>query len=435
MTIRYLYNAAGGADNGTSWADAYETLAAAFTGSTAGDTIYVADDHAETQGSAMTLTSPGTIANPVYVICADRGGTVPPVSADITTGASLSTTGAFSIATAGFAYCEGVLFSAGDAANAASLNGTGGAWYFKNCIFKLNNTAASQLIRISNNAVGCATVWDNCQLQFGATTHAVSCLGNLVWKNTASALIGGTYPGTNGLFTGALSGRVHIHGVDLTNLTNRIIPTAATGQGTTDFLVENCKLGSATVFGTILTRGVSLRMVNCATGATNYKYYRSEYSGTEEDETTVVRTGGASDGTTPMARKISTTANAKWWWPFESQPIPVWNETTGSITLTVYGIWTPSAGSALPNNDEVWMEVRHMDSSGSPISSIATTGKADILATGTPNTADSSTWGGGTTDFKMAVTITPEMKGLIEVVVKVAAANAIVWIDPLIEIT
>jgi hypothetical protein len=433
MTIYYCYS---GGDNstGASWAAAKTTMTAAIALAAAGDTIYIANDHTESTAGAVTLTSPGTIANPAYFICANRAGTVPPVSADITTGASIATTGANSIVTAGFAYCVGVLFSAGDSNNAASLNGTGGAWYFKNCTFKLNNTAASQLIRISNNAVGCATVWDNCQLQFGATTHAVSCLGNLVWKNTASALIGGTYPGTNGLFTGALSGRVHIHGVDLTNLTNRVLPTGTTGQGTTDFLIENCKLGSATVFGTVLTRGVNLRMVNCATGATNYKYYRSEYSGTEEDSTDV-RTGGASDGTTAISRKITTTANAKWWWPFESQPIMVWNETTGSITLTVYGIWTPSAGSALPNNDEVWMEVRHMDSSGSPISSIATTGKADILATGTANTADSSTWGAGTTDFKMAVTITPEMKGLIEVVVKVAAASATVWIDPLIEIT
>ncbi len=71
MAVIYLRSTDGSdADNGSTWALAKATLAAALTAAGAGGTVYVSQVHAETQAGAMTLTSPGTEASPVRVICA-----------------------------------------------------------------------------------------------------------------------------------------------------------------------------------------------------------------------------------------------------------------------------------------------------------------------------------------------------------------------------
>jgi len=141
-----------------------------------------------------------------------------------------------------------------------------------------------------------------------------------------------------------------------------------------------------------------------------------------------VRSGGASDGTTPTAGKIVTSANALiWQYPFEAPPIAIWNETVGSpITITLYGIW---GGGAVPNNDDFWIDVAYQGSTLTPIASLATSGKADILASNAALSSDGSTWGGSTTAFKTSVTITPQMKGYIYVPPNMAKASTTLYYD------
>ena len=50
MAIYYVYSGAGGSNNGSSWANAFTTLTTAFATEVAGDTLYVAHDHAEVDG-------------------------------------------------------------------------------------------------------------------------------------------------------------------------------------------------------------------------------------------------------------------------------------------------------------------------------------------------------------------------------------------------
>jgi hypothetical protein len=49
--------------------------------------------------------------------------------------------------------------------------------------------------------------------------------------------------------------------------------------------------------------------------------------------------------------------------------------------------------------------------------------------------AAAETWGGGTTDFKQSISVTPQMKGWIIVTPKVAVASTTVYIDPKIVVT
>ncbi len=167
---------------------------------------------------------------------------------------------------------------------------------------------------------------------------------------------------------------------------------------------------------------------------TNYRHDKYNFSGSQVVETTIVRTGGATDGTTPLATKIVTTANANFTFPYESIPLAIWNDTVSTNrVVTVYGIW---GGGAVPNNDEIWIEVSYMGSSGSPIATINTANaKADYLTAAAGQASDSSTWGGSTTKFKMSVTLSspqPALKGDIYVTVKAAKASSTFYIDPLI---
>jgi len=99
--VVYLRSSDGNnADSGATWALAKATLAdtggtGALTAAGAGGTVYVSDNHAETQATTMTLASPGTAASPVRIICVDDAAE-PPTARAIT--ATVSTTGPAALA-------------------------------------------------------------------------------------------------------------------------------------------------------------------------------------------------------------------------------------------------------------------------------------------------------------------------------------------------
>ncbi len=220
--------------------------------------------------------------------------------------------------------------------------------------------------------------------------------------------------------------------MSLATSTNLVKPDATNLHGS--FVFKDCKLPSGFTVGTPLTpAGVFTDLIRCDSGATNYKAARYRYEGTETTETTIVRTGGATDGTQSQSRKIITTANAKWVRPFEAMPITIWNESTSSMTVTVEGIW---GGGAVPNNDDIWMDVEYLGAAGSPLGSFNSGTKANNLASGAAQTSSASAWGGSTTAFKMvSSSFTPALKGPITVYIKAAAASATFYIDPKILVT
>lgn len=252
------------------------------------------------------------------------------------------------------------------------------------------------------------------------------------WTNTPSAVnAGATIPTT--LFGGTNnSGTILVEGVDLSALGSgkTLVGVAST---IAYFTFKDCKLGSAVTVASAPSSALAyvIDVIRCDSGNTNYRTERHLFFGDMTTETTIVRTGGATDGTTGFSYKVVTTANTKFTSPFNVPPIAIWNDTTGSAkTITVEGI-----ASAVPNNDEVYMDVEYLGDSASPQGSRATTGKV-LLATAAANTASTQTWGGALTGkFKMAVTITPQQKGPITAYVRVPKTSATVYIDPFITVT
>ena len=91
------------ADSGSSWALAKATLGGAAAVAAAGDTIYVSAAHSETTASALALTFAGTAGNPIRILSVDDAGNPEPPTG-LLAGATIATTGASNITTAGFIY-------------------------------------------------------------------------------------------------------------------------------------------------------------------------------------------------------------------------------------------------------------------------------------------------------------------------------------------
>ncbi|MBM2715484.1 hypothetical protein JQK88_30620 [Mesorhizobium caraganae] len=438
MTAYYVRSGAAGAGTGADWTNAYTTLAAALSGKAAGDIFYVSEDHSETT-AGLTLTFPGTAANPSKTICVNHSGSVPPVAADLRATAAVNSSGAstMSLASSG-AYIDGVIFTTGTGSSSTATlnvgNGNNQIIAMKNCSLRIASTGASSRIRVGS-LDSCYTALENTTLSFAATGQAVNTVGRITWSNTPSALLG-TIPTTLFVNGGNADAQViEVRGVDLSAAgSGKTIVGAGTGP-TAIYSFTDCKLNaSVTLAATPSNQGAAeIDYVRSGASGVNYNQGRIRYSGTLTEETTIVHTGGASDGTTPLAWKIVTTANAFWTLPFETPPIAIWNDITGSaVTAAIEGIW---GGGAVPNNDEIWVEAEYLGDASSPLASFVNDSKANVIAAGAGQDAGSGTWGGSSTSFKLVVTFTPQQKGWVLLRVKAAKASSTFYIDPKVTLT
>jgi hypothetical protein len=198
----------------------------------------------------------------------------------------------------------------------------------------------------------------------------------------------------------------------------------------------DCKLNASVTKDSASATGHGgdiIDFIRSGAAGVNNTVHRSVYVGTLDEETTIVRTGGATDGTTPIAWKVITASNSNYLLPFECPPIAIWNDTVGSAkTATVECIW---GGGAVPNDDDIWIDVEYLGDASSPQGSFVNDGKADLLTTAAAQTSSSATWGGSTTKFKLNVTFTPQQKGWIYARVKCAKASTTFYVDPLVTLT
>jgi hypothetical protein len=433
MADVYVRSGAGGAATGADWANAFLTLAAACAAKAAGDRFLVSEDHVENPSTVITINCPGIVTAPCQILCVNHAGSVPPVSADLRATASIGTTGANSLTLNGHFYCYGIIFSANllAAVGGGAVNMTSTAnnqQRFDSCIFRSLSTATGGNI---TTGASTAVYWNNCSVRFGNAGNQMALgRGRFDWRNSPGAIdVAGTIP--TFLFS-AFGGGVILamEGVDLTNLSGKTIFNAVSAAGT--LAIKDCKLPASITISAAQTGGIGQGdvFVDRCHASNNYMHERHNYAGDMTTDISIVRTGAASDGVVAVSHKIQTSANARWADPFTSEPLSIWNDTVGSaVTVTVYACITGAV--SLPNKEDLWIDVEYLGTSGSPQGSFATSGNATIVDTA-PNVTDASSWiGGTTTKFKMAVTVTPQVKGPITVYVRAgkASVNAY-YIDP-----
>ena len=361
----------------------------------AGNAGFTSAVHAETQPSAMTIAGAGTLAAPIDLYCvANAPGSVPPGPTDITTGASISTTGNNSITVSGDIYANGLSLSGGTGANGTQV-------YFSAPFCSLENCALVKAGTTANGAAfqfgGAALKLTNTTLQFGSTGDSLTIQSSVVkWTRTNSAIAGSIVPTKLFSFFSGVA-LVELQGIDLSALGSGKTIFGAAGGYSGYWQAQDCKFGlGVTISTTPGQQGFIVDIITSDSAATNYQQQRYALEGTITPSNTVYRSGGATDLTTPISRQLVTTANAKWIDPLEDFVIAEWNTLTGSTrTITMYGIVN---GAAVPNNDQIWLECEYFGSASSPLGSFANNTKANNLAAGTPLTADStSNWGAGLT--------------------------------------
>jgi len=437
------------ADDGSTWALAKATLVGALAIATNADTIWVSDAHAETQTGSMTLTCPTSAG--LKILCGDDAAEPPTALA---TTATVTTTTSGSMTVNGFAYIYGITFSCGTAANSTNLAIATGAslnhgFVLENCGLFILSTSSS-FIRFGiggGGATGHASV--HLRNPIFKTAHG----SNAIQLRAAKVTIDGAsmdaasvalsfmftwLSGTNALPTGP----VIVEASDFSGGASALIALVNVAvNNPVELVLRNCKLHASTTVTTGTNPGPGGPVVileNCDSGDTNYKYTKVDWSGTVSVESTIIRTSGASDGTTGVSIKMVSSANASLVHPLKGPEIASkWNDTTGSAkTATVEMV---NDGSTL-TNAEAWIEVMHLGTSGFPLGVIDLDDKvASVIATPANQTTSSVAW--TTTGLtspvkqKMESTFTPQEKGVYYVKPCLGKASTTLYYCPLIDET
>lgn len=440
MATRYVRSTDGSdADNGTTWALAKATLTGVAAIDTAGDEIWVSQVHAETTAAAIAFSWAGTVVSPTHILCGDDAA-APPTA--LATTATVTTTGAsdITIDNSGHVYCYGISFLCGSGAVTASivLNIGNVKTEYESCSFQLVSTGASSLIDFSGGANGHA-ILNNCTFKFGATGQKLSNSTRGTFEINGGSILAGSSAITVLTSLVGVSKWV-FSGFDLSNAGATISIAASTAAGNT-VILRNCKL-PASWSGSVNSSTPGLASVfelyNSDSADTNYRYQRKTQFGIIDGETTVVATGGASDGTTPISWKMATNADAEWrHQTLNSGEIVQWNETVGSALTATIEIVHDSVTNI--TDREIWIDVQYLGTSGFPLSLFISDVATNYLTAAADQADSSATW--TTTGLtnpntqKLNVTFTPQEKGFIHATVRMTKASYTVYVDPKITIT
>lgn len=440
-------------DNGSTWALAKATLAGAAAIDAAGDRIYLSKNHAESSASDINVTINGSLASPVWIVSVDDTGSPEPPTSEFS-GATITTTGNTAITITAPTGSAGWVLS-GITMNSGSGDFGGGVSLMASDsgFFSVRNSKLRVVATESNRAVSIGTgtggwqnrgVLEDVWVRVAHSGQKVAFNnGSFSWRG-GGIEAGGTAPSTL-IVTGTDCKEVLCDSLDLSaggSSMNLLTATTAPVRA----VFRNCKLPaswSGGLWSGALTRhGPRAEMYNCDSGDTNYRLWVEDFTGSIKQETTIVRSGGASDGTTSLSWKMATNADAEY--PalvLESPEIARWNETVGSaITVTVdvvHNAQGSGSGGAL-TNAEMWLEVQYLGTNGVPLGTFTRSRKA-LMATAADNASSSATW--TTTALaspvkqRLSVTFTPQEKGVIQARIVVAKASATVYVDPVLQVS
>ncbi len=377
-----------------SWAAPYARIATLNGIVPVGGVVYVSSAHAETQSTANTIGLGGASNQaPVSIKCVANAGTFPPTAADITTGATVTTTGNSGITMSGNADFDGIAFSCGNSSAPTftiGSNSTPSTLRFRNCSLGTPSSGAS-IIAI----VGVVELY-NTTFAFGTSVNQQITFSGaqFTWRDTPSALSAGTWPTT--LFAAATSagcGSVFIENVDLSGFSGTSLFQNANASTTA---LRGVFKRSKVPSGVFPSPGIpsyacgTVDLVMCDTGGNTYNSQRFGPQGQQTIATTVYAQSGGSDGTTNYAWKLTTQSSLTWTAPFECMPLSMWNDTnTGNRTVTIKGAFV---GTAAPNNDDIWFDVSYFGTSSSVVGTRATASKATLLTTNSAWSADTTDW-------------------------------------------
>lgn len=404
---KYVYHAAAGSGDGSSWANAYTTVAAALAAVSAGQTIGIAHDHAETVTGNTNLTFPdGTKFT--RLVALDRSTDEPVKSSAASHPVLTCNSGGWRLNRN--VHCYGIEFkSAG-----ATFPQVGGQSYssiLEECIW---NCGASGSITLRYQGGGTRFIGGQIA---GATANS------LASNNTAGLceFVGVT-------FTRAATYLIisNSHGWDGVRFIDCDLSVYSTNlaylntqSGTVEFI--GCKLNAAVARHFAQKPFSRAQFYNCDDGTyaglTNHiEFY--DFAGSAVTDTRA-RTGGANDGSAGWsflmtAAESATQAGS---YGIESPPLGIWVDGGSAITIEAHVNVTDGNTYTA---DQIWMDVSGPpDATGNPLGKQLATkpalGNAGTLSAG-------SGWASGTA-YVLSVTYTPAVSGYVRATVTFAPGH------------
>lgn len=433
-----------------TWAKASTTLQTAIAGSAAGDRFLLDKTIAESIASAQTLTFPGTIASPNQILSVTNTGS-PVVAADLSAGASYATTGNNAITIAGTIYANGWTVTVGTGAVSSNLNLLTAALnfqIFENCVLQIGGTSTGAIVMGPGSSANSPQRVDflNTNVGFAHVNGDILVKGPLYFNWLGGSLIG-TSPTTlfsNGGGTPAAA-QVVVRDVDLSLMGAAKIlvnVTNVAGAGLVTFANNkvNASLGAVSS-GTNSGPGATdiNFIISDSTGAvTREEHY--QYAGNIKQDTTVTRSGGATDGTTAKSWIFTTLAATSRLKPLVSPDIVQW-VAAGTKVCTVQ----IATNNVTMQDIDIWLDIEYLGSASTPQGTFTrqTNGGAlpNVIATGTNLATVATTWNSVPgTPVKQAVSsgsLVFNLSGyvLARVVVAKSSLSSTLWVDPLLTCT
>ena len=441
----YVDSAASGANDGTSWTDAYTAIASTLSVA-AGTQILIDDGHSEDLGSgSVTLDwTNGTMDSPVEIYSVDKADDSYSPGAYIYNGGSSNIDLKFegNIRVFGLTgKCRRFLYM--NSANAKTFQ------RYEDCTFGWAGGTGSKAFQIGRNS------------KPSELTHYISChfdcsgasiSRNFICQNAEFVFENCTfteYAGTpsSELFTiGGVDCSLTLRGCDLSDLelsTKGFLVWQAT-EANFKVLVQACKLPSAVLWidgtpGSGQFRQSMLLVEGCTDGTISVPElgltYKETQQGVVQSDLSRYRTGGADDGYQANAHSwemVSSSMVGETTLRLEAPELRRWVDA-GSQTITLY-----FAGGATLQDDEFGIDVCSPSEAGSPTTRCAVV-STRMTPLGTPANLDadgSSTWNGsgvGTVQ-KIDVAIAPTVAGWVTVRPWLAKPSTTVYIDPRIAV-
>jgi len=417
------------------WTAAHARLANALAWMAAGDTVWLSNNHAETQATDLTLTSPGTAALPCMVLCVVDTAT-PPTT--IATTATITTTSPGDMYILGIIYIYGVTFNAGTTGTSSPLYlGSITPTYIvlDTCNLKIITTSTTSHIYFG--IVGASAVNDDCliilkntNIQFAAIAQALYFRhGKIFW--IGGTITGSVFPSVLIKSNVSVASTFELNGCDLSPIGASALVLGSTACAST-VKIKNCKLGANAVVlsGTIPGQGgVEVLLDNCHSGDLNYRFEHHKYQGSIIQADNCYLNAAFSMKMTPIT-------GAAYISPLESPPIAQWNSVVGSAKIATVEIIHNEAAAL--DDDEIWMELEYLGTSGFPLASFVND-KMAWFGTPAAQTTSTASWTENLTGEikqKLSVSFTPQEAGYIVAKVYLGKVTTNpVYVDPYITLS
>jgi len=432
VATKFVFSGAVGANDGTSWANAW-TSEASSNGVAAGDVVKVHKTHSGANNGANINWSNGTFSNPVRLICVDKD------AGDALASGAVFNWNVTNTGPQGSLFAYGITFAT-SGANLRLSPPNSGYQRYENCTLTVTGaTGIDFTSATSRNRID----FINTSVNFSGASAATVNFGPFL--NTATTIFnwtGGTYTcrSTQTNLIGAsqsTTGSAVFRGVKFSGTVTNLFTASTNISGIYRFDgCEGCAYTNIFNAGTVPTNmGNRINLDGFVSGTLTAPHLRpnveADGAGTLRALTSVYRTGGAWDGeqANPYSWEIASTSNANnSVLMFETPQIARFVEA-GEQTLTFY-----VAGGALLNDDEFWPEVLSPSEAVSPTAQFRYQSlRCDPLATPEAWPVDStSVWNGSGVGSKQViqVQINPTMAGVVLVHFNFAKPSSVCYVDP-----